>query len=53
MDVHVKLDLAEDRKEREADPAEYQATIGSLMSIAFSTRQNISFAVSSLSRYNS
>ena len=53
MDVHVKLDLAEHRKEREADPAEYQAIVGSLMYIALATRPDISFTVSALSRYSS
>ena len=34
MDVHVKLDLAELRGEREVDPKDYQAIVGSLMYIA-------------------
>ena len=53
MDVHVKLGLAEHNKERKADPAEYQAIVGSLMYVALATRPDISFAVSALGRYNS
>ena len=53
MDVHVKLDLAESRGEREVDPTDYQAIVGSLMYIALETRPDIPYAVSALSRYNS
>lgn len=53
MDVHVKPDLAEERKEWEAGPAEYQAIVGSLMYIALATRLGISFAASALSTYSS
>ena len=49
----MKLDLAGYRKESEADPAEYQAIVGSLMYIALATKPDISFAVSALSRYSS
>ena len=51
--MHVKLDLAEHRKERKANFEKYQAIVGSLMYIALSTRRDISFAVSALSRYSS
>ena len=37
MDVPVKLDLAKNRGEREVDPLEYQAIVGSLMYIALAT----------------
>ena len=50
MDVHVKLDLAKDRGEREVDPLKYQTIVGSLMYIALETRPDISYAVSALSR---
>ena len=53
MDVHVKLDLAESRGEREVDPKGYQAIVGSFMYIALATRPDISYAVSVLSRYSS
>ena len=53
MDVHAQVDLAKHRTEREADPVEYQAIVGSPMYIALPTRPGISFAVSALSRYSS
>ena len=53
MNTSVRLDLAEELGEREVDPKEYQATVGSLMYIALATRPDIAFAVSALSRYNS
>ena len=43
MDVHVKLDLAKNRGEREVDPLEYQAIVGSLMYTALATRPDISY----------
>ena len=49
----MKLDLAKDSEEREADPTEYQTIVGSLMYIALATKPDISFAVPALSRYNS
>jgi hypothetical protein len=52
LDDKVKLDLI-DESEREADPREYQAIVGSLMYIALIMRPDISFAVAALSRYNS
>jgi len=52
LDDKVKLDLVTDT-EREADPREYQAIVGSLMYIALAMRPDISFAVAALSRYNS
>ena len=53
MDVHVKLDLAESRGEREVDPKDYQTIVGSLMYIALATKPDISYTVSALGRYNS
>lgn len=46
MDVHVKLDPVKYFNEWEADPAEYQATAGSLVYIAIATRPDVFFAVS-------
>jgi len=54
MDPNIKLDLAEDRGEKELeDITDYQAVLGSLMYAALATRPDISFAVAALSRYNS
>ena len=53
MNTSVRLDLAEELGEREVDPKEYQAVVGSLMYIALATRPDIAFTVSALSRYNS
>jgi hypothetical protein len=54
MDPNVKLDLAEDRGEKELeDITNYQAIVGSLMYAALATRPDISYAVAALSRYNS
>ena len=54
MDPNVKLDLAEDRGEKELKDIEgYQAIVGSLMYAALATRPDISFAVAALCRYNS
>jgi hypothetical protein len=54
MDPNVKLDLAEDRGEKELeDITDYQAVVGSLMYAALATRPDISYAVAALSRYNS
>ena len=41
MDVPVKLDLAKNRGEREVDPLEYQAIVGSLMYIALATHLTV------------
>jgi hypothetical protein len=50
MDPNVKLDLAEDRGEKELeDIKDYQAIVGSLMYAALATRPDISFAVTALS----
>ena len=53
MNTSVRLDMAKELGEREVDPKEYQAIVGSLMYIALATRPDIAFAVSVLSRYNS
>jgi hypothetical protein len=54
MDPNLKLDLAEDRGEKELKAIEgYQAIVGSLMYAALATQPNISFAVAALCRYNS
>jgi len=53
MDPNVKLDLAQDRGEKELkDITDYQAVVGSLMYTALATRPDISYAVAALSRYN-
>ena len=53
MDPNVKLDLAEDRGEKELkDINGYQAIVGSLMYAALATRPDILFAVAALCRYN-
>jgi len=53
MDPKAKLDLAEDRGEKELkDIKGYQAIVGSLMYAALATRPDISFAVAALCRYN-
>jgi hypothetical protein len=54
MDSNVKLDLAEDRGEKELkDIKGYQTIVGSLMYVALATGPDISFAVTALCRYNS
>jgi hypothetical protein len=54
MDPNVKLDLAEDRGEKELENiTDYQAVVGSLMYTALATQPDISYAVAALSRYNS
>jgi len=54
MDSNVKLDLAEDRGEKELkDIKGYQAIGDSLMYAALATRPDISFAVAALCQYNS
>ena len=53
MDPNVKLDLAENRGEKELkDIKGYQAIVGSLMDAALATRPDISFAVAALCWYN-
>ena len=55
MDPNVKLDLAEDRGEKELeqeDITDDQAVVGSLMYATLATRPDISCAVTALSRYN-
>jgi hypothetical protein len=49
LDDKVKLDLVNET-EREADPREYQAIVGSLIYIALATTPDISFAVAALCR---
>jgi len=56
MDPNVKLDLADDRGEKELDKDSVkhsQAIVGSLMYAALATRPDISCAVAALCRYNS
>ena len=54
MDHNLKLDLAEDRGEKELkDIKGYQAFVGSLMYMALATWPDISFAVAALCRINS
>jgi len=54
MDPKMKLDLAEDRGEKELkDIKGYQAIVGSLMCAALATRPVIPFAVPALCQYNS
>jgi len=54
MDPNVKLDLAEDRGEKELKHIKgYQAIVGSLMYAGLATRPDISFAVAALCQYNS
>jgi hypothetical protein len=52
MDSNAKLDLAEDRGEKELeDIKEYQAIVESLIYAALATRPNISLAVATLCWY--
>jgi hypothetical protein len=52
MDPNVKLDLEEDRGEKELqDIKGYRAIVGSLMYTSLATQPDISFAVAALSRY--
>ena len=54
MDPNVKLDLAENRGEKELkDIKGYQAIVGSLMYTALATWPDMSFPVAALCRYNS
>jgi len=56
MDPNVKLDLADDRGEKQLDKESvkhYQAIVRSLMYAALATRPDISSAVAALCRYNS
>jgi len=54
MDPNERLDLAEDRGEKELeDIIDYQAVVESLMYAALATRPDILYAVAALSRYNS
>jgi len=53
MAPNIKLDLAEDRGEKELeDITDHQAIVGSIMYAALATRLDISYAVTALSRYN-
>jgi len=53
MDPNVKLDLAEDRGEKELeDITDYQAVVGFIMYAALATRPDILYAVAALSCYN-
>jgi len=54
MDPNKKLDLAEDRGEKELDDiTDLKAVVGSLLYAALATRPDISFAVAALPRYTS
>jgi len=56
MDPNVKLDLADDRVEKELDKdsvKHYQALVGYLMYAALATRPDISYAVAALCQSNS
>jgi len=54
LDPNVKLDLAEERGEKELrDIKGSQAIVGSLMYVALATRPDISFSVAALCQYNS
>jgi len=54
MDPNIKLDLAENRGEKELeDITDYQAVVGSLMYVPLATLPDISYAVAALSCYNS
>ena len=46
MDLHIEFGRAESGGEREVDPRDYQAIVGSLMDIALATRSDISYATS-------
>jgi hypothetical protein len=49
MNPNVKLDLAEDRGEKEIkDIKSYHSIVGSVMYVGLATRHNISFAVAAL-----
>jgi len=54
MDPNVLLDLAEDWGENELDDiTDYQAVVGLFMYAALATQPDISYTVTTLSRYNS
>jgi len=54
MDHNVKLDLAEDRYERDPnDMNGYEAIVRSLMFAELATQPKMSFAVAALCQYNS
>jgi len=56
VDPNVKLDLADDRGEKELDTdsaKHYQAIVGSLLYAALAMRPDISYEVAALCRYNS
>jgi len=53
MDPNIKLDSAENRREKELeDITNYQAVVGSQMYAALATRPDISYAVAAVSWYN-
>jgi len=53
-DPNIKFDSAENRGEKELeDLTDYEAVVGSLMYAALATRPDISYAVATLSRYDS
>jgi len=54
MDPNGRLGLAKDQGDKKhKDIVDYQAVVGSLMYAALATRPDISYAVATLSRYNS
>jgi hypothetical protein len=53
MDPNIRLDLAEDRGEKELEViTDYHAVVGSLMYAPLATRPDISYAVAAFSRDN-
>jgi len=51
MDYKTRLDNVSNNADAEADQAQYQSIVGSLMYAAQATRPDIAFAVAALSRY--
>ena len=51
MDYKTRLDKVSNNADAEADQAQYQSIVGSLMYAVQATRPDIAFAVAALSRY--